>query len=443
LKLKPAHPRLASRRPGPPRHLAPIGDGDIDRWVGEGLSAFGSSRRSVAAGAWAGAALPVLLAVGALVYTWVNNWVAPDADRAGLPPLRWGALILAYGPAVLQSAALLAATGALFAWLRRLLLRLRLRLAGPSSPFWSYLLDSRLAGAVLGWLLYAAWALWPRGEGVTNFSGALYHTWIWVFFGVLVSAYFHWGQRILLYRLYYWDWEGGAVAAARRLLFGTLQVGEGCRVEADGRTGEIRVYDFPRGAGAERLKDLLRRIPGVQSVIVREAGPPRSAEREILTIHLSRDDSDDPRPPLVAWADTVFTACALSGLFVYLAGLVAIAAQGRFFALSPVVVGVAIQVEVLGLAVGYLARTLLYRRAQRELPRALERALRFAGKELKGFIYGETWEEARVVADLSREEAKQILAPVAARFGLRRLLVEAPVDRSAAGGWPRRGRPRH
>lgn len=440
--MKPAHPRLALRRSGPLRYLAPIGDGDIDRWVGEGLSAFGSPRRSVVAGAWAGAALPVLLAIGALLFTWANNWFAPYSERASLAPLRFGALLLSYGPAVVQSSLLLAATGALFAWMRRALLRLRLGLSGPSLPLWGYLIDSRLAGAVLGWLLYAAWALWPRGEGVGNFSGALYHTWIWVFFGVLFSAYLHWGQLAVLYRLYYWDWEGGTVAVVRRLLFGTLRVGERCRVEADGRTGAISVYDFPRGQGADRLRDLLRRIPGVQSVAVHEAGLPRASEREILTIHVSRADRDGARPPLVAWADTVFTACALSGLFVYVAGLVAIAAQGRFFALSPLVVGAAIQVEVVGLAAGYAARTLLYRRAQRELPREFERVLHFAGKELKGFVFGGTWEEARVVADLSREEAAQILAPVAARFGLRRLLVEVPIDRSGPGRVPRRGRVR-
>ena len=417
-------------KPPPKRYLAPIGDGDLDRWMSEGLAAFGSRRRSVQAATLAGAALPLLFALFSLLYTWVNNLVAPPGEREIYTLAHLWELVRAFALPLVRGTLIFAAVGALFGVARRESVRLRLRLESAGATALSHLCDSRLAASVLGWCLYAGWALWPRSG--QNFSGALQHTWLWVFFGILLSMYLHWAQRVILYRLYFRDWEGACTAVAARLIRGNLGLRSECRVEADADTGELRVFGFPRDQGVQRLGDLLRRIPGVRRLVIEEADAAGGPEREILTIHVPSERFGSTRSPWIILGDVAFAAGALSGPVVYLAGLVAIAARRQFFALSSSVVILAIQVEALALALGYVLRARLHRHALKDLPRQLERALNFAGKELKGFAYGDTWEEAKVVADLTRREAIEILAPVAARFGLRRLLVEAPIDRSPA-----------
>ncbi len=422
--------RTRARRPPPQRYLAPIGDRDIDRWVNEGLSAFGSLARAVQAGAWAGAALPWLFATFSLVYAWVNNWFAPPDLRDAFGPARLWELLLRFGVSLIGSTLLFATIGALFGLVRQRLLRMRFQSEEWRFPFLGYVCDSRLAAAIMGWIVYVVWALWPRDiDGGKNFAGALEHTWLWVFFGVLFSMYFHWGQITVLYRLYYRDWSGACAAVAERLLKGNLRVQVPCRVEADERTGELRLYGFPRGEGIDRIRDLLWRVPGVRHLQIEEVGEPKEPDREIITLHIPYAPVDAFRNRLITLARLAFAAGALTGPLAYVIGLAYIISEGMFFQWSSLVVLITLQVEAIGLSLGYVARTLLIRRAQRELPRSFERILHFAGKDLHGFSHGRTWEEVHLIADVSRAEARELLTPVATRFGLRRLLIETPVER--------------
>lgn len=413
-------------RPRPKRYLAPIGDGDIDRWVNEGLSAYGSLRRTLVAGAGAGAALPWLMALLAFIYAWVNNWFAPSSMRLSFGPGRMIELLLQYGAGLVFSSVLFAIIGFFFALARHKLLHLRQQALDWRFPIVAYALDSRLVAATMGWTLYYVWAIWPRGiDGNMNFSGALQHPWLWVFFGILFSMYLHWAHITLLYRIYYRDWEAGSQAVARRLLVGNLGVTTPCRVEADVSTGTLHLTGFPRGEGADRLKDLLRRVPGVERLQIEEVGDPRDPVREIFTLHVP---SEGTTLPLITLGRMVFVVGALTGVLVYLFGFIYLGATGQFFLLANHVIVLAIVVELVGLATGYILRMLICRRAQQELPVQLQRTLHFAGKELRRFAFGSTWQEEHLAADVTRLEARELLVPVAARFGVKRLFVEAPYE---------------
>lgn len=422
-------------RTRPERFVAPTGEKDFDGWVVEGFCAYGSPKDNLAAGVLAGVALPWGIALFAFFYAWINNAFAPAWAREAYGFSRLIHLLAAYGGLLFRSTLIFAALGALFAYARRELVRRRLELQQTHGPALLYALDSRLFAAALGWTLYAAWALWPRGPGGSeNFGGALQHPWLWVFFGVIFSGYLHWGHATVLYRLYLWHWERAAEAITRRLLAGQIALQAAGPIEADAKTGSIVVREFPRGRGAARLKDLMWRIPGVRRLSVEEVGEDDSQGAELLTLHVPDEAKGTAVGAMIRAGNLLYGLGVASGFVVYAAGLVYVTMKKTFFDAAGLVVVAALQVELVGWLVGHGLRTLVCRRAQARLPHELARNLAFHGKELKGYRFGGTWREFVVEADLTREEARRILAPVAARFGVERLLVRTAISDELSAG---------
>ena len=425
----------------PDRFIAPTGERDLDLWIVEGFTAYGAARHNLVAGTAAGALLPLGFAVFSFLYAWVNNSFAPAWARESFGPARVIELMGLYGGVIVRSTLIFAGLGALFATARRELIRRRLEfLRTRSSPI-ALLLDSRLFATVLGWALYALWALWPRGPGgVQDFSGALHHPWLWVFSGVIFSGYLHWGHATFLYRVYLWRWDEAAVAVVRRLLAGQLALDLACPVEADRATGSIVVRGFPRGGGAARLQDLIWRIPGVRRVVVEETGEEHADRGEWITLHVPSEAEGTPVGALIRLGDALYLLGVASGFIVYAAGLVYVTLSGLFYQAAGLVVVAAIQVELIGWAAGIALRALVCRHAQRRLPHELRRTLAFNGRELAGYRFGLTCKEFVVETDLSREEARRILTPVAARFGVERLFVRTAPPAAKPGISPSPGR---
>ncbi len=421
----------------PERFVAPTGERDFDGWVVEGFCAFGSTKNNLVAGVVTGVVLPWGLALLAFIYAWINNAFAPVWARDTYGLAKALHLLGTYGGSLVRSTLLFAAIGALFAYVRRELTRRRLELQRVYASPLIYALDSRFFATALGWTLYAGWALWPRGPGGSeNFGGALQHPWLWVFFGVIFSSYLHWGHANVLYRLYLWHWEEAAVAITRRLLAGQFAIETLGPVEADASTGAIAVREFPRGRGAARLKDLLWHIPGVRQPTVEEVGEADRGAGELLTLHVPYEAKGTAVAALIKVGNLLYGLGVASGFVVYGVGLLYVTLNGAFFDTAGLVVVSALQVELVGWLIGRALRTLVCRKAQANLPHELARTLTFHGKDLDGYRYGSTWKEFIVEADLTREEARRILAPVAARFGVERLLVRIPSEAPLAEGKP-------
>lgn len=408
----------------PQRYVAPLGEEDLDRWVVEGMCAYGDGRRNLLSGVMAGVALPWLAGLVVYLYAVVNNWFAPSWSQSEYGLASLGTLIVIYAPLLIQSSLLFAGVGALFASTRRALIRIRLE---QDDRWWSYLVDSRLFASMIGWALYAGWALWPRGPGgAGDFRGALQYAWLWFFCGPILSGYLHRMQAVALYRLYLRRWADGVAAAAKRMLKDQLQVRTDCLVVAHTNTGKVVVSRFPQGRGAGRVRDLITRIPGVEAVEVRETEVPSERRERVITVHVPPASAATPATAMIRWGRWLYTLGVASGFLVYGVGLVYSVWVRRFLEFSPVIVVLSIQTEAVGILAGYALRHLLCRRGQSDLPQAMEETLNRLGKPLLEFTFGQTWQEAYVHADITRHQAEKYLVPVAAEYGIERLLVRIP-----------------
>ncbi len=416
------------------RAIVRQGDRDIDAWIDEGLVAYGSINRVALAGILSGLLLPWLTVVlGGYLYSLATHWYADSFLRS----LR-GSIGPSLSISDLWIHLFLGAYGGMFAITKRESMRRRIY-----SPFgkFAWFFHPHVTGTLVGALFFLLLGALPQSSDSRDIIIMIVIIApVWLALGFALNIYFHFFHSRLLRLLYLKDWPGAVRATTRRLIIGHLDVKTPCSIRADDVSGRVHVDHFPAGKGSTRLVELVTRIPGVEGVLVQEYGERRKAKSGILTIYTGLGDSAKP-VRILQTARWFPLAGGAVGAVVFVVGTAVIffrglIAGGLAYALTEgslwtgqaQLLKQGVIVGVVGWAIGFAVHRAVRATLQRRLPGEFRAALAEARIDMADFRPGDVDSEVHVTADLTRVEAIRLLGPIAAKYGVGRILLTTSVD---------------